>query len=322
MAGCARFTRACVERKVNAMGIDWLRNKSKPEAAVCLLDLCDNECQLMVLRLIQSGRTVHVHMAPPCGTASRARERRISKKLRQQGCPEPLPLRSNRWPEGLPNLKDSDKERVQSANVLYAFCEKVCIAALDHNVRWSIENPLNSIFWLTQWMQRVSSLPGVIITTFSNCSHGGDRPKMSKLLHNAPLLHKVQAVCPGVSDTHSHLPWGAKKRTSGWEFATADEAAYPHVLAARLAEGVIEQAKLDGKLVSSVECDSASKSFLPILTKTAISPPPEQTSLLQAADPETKPATRVSSGKQLRGKFNPVLIPERQVQPVSNHHYR
>lgn len=53
--------------------------------------------QLQFWDLIREGRVKYVHFAPPCGTASRARE------IRRKGC-DPKPLRSDEEPDGLPHL--------------------------------------------------------------------------------------------------------------------------------------------------------------------------------------------------------------------------
>ena len=39
MAGCARLTRTLSDRGLQAIGVDWLRNKSKPMAPVIYIDL-------------------------------------------------------------------------------------------------------------------------------------------------------------------------------------------------------------------------------------------------------------------------------------------
>eukprot|EP00973_Karenia_brevis_P006559 892588-Karenia_brevis.AAC.1 len=57
----------------------------------------------------------YVHFAPPCGTATRARE------IRRAHGPDPKPLRSVDHPNGLPNLSGDAKAKVDSANLLYEF---------------------------------------------------------------------------------------------------------------------------------------------------------------------------------------------------------
>lgn len=66
---------------------------------------------------MQSPMLLWVHLAPVCGTASRARDIR-----RFDG--DPAPLRSNDYPEGLPDLTDNDKMGLQLANLLFQYaCE-------------------------------------------------------------------------------------------------------------------------------------------------------------------------------------------------------
>jgi len=59
---------------------------------------------------------VHAHCAPTCGTASRARGSKVA------GIPlhkQPQPLRSDDHPDGLPNLGDAERNRLDSANRSY-----------------------------------------------------------------------------------------------------------------------------------------------------------------------------------------------------------
>ena len=56
-----------------------------------------------------------IHLAPVCGTASRARDIRRFHN-------DPKPLRSEEWPEGLPGLSPKELERVSLANRLFEGC--------------------------------------------------------------------------------------------------------------------------------------------------------------------------------------------------------
>ena len=58
----------------------------------------------------------YVHMAPPCGTASEARNIKVSAKDRARGAPQPKPLRNARHPWGMPRLKEFDQMKVDKAN--------------------------------------------------------------------------------------------------------------------------------------------------------------------------------------------------------------
>lgn len=76
-------------------------------------------------------------MAPPCGTCSRARE------IDNGG---PQPLRSDHWPDGLPNLGQADRARVFSANKLYTLTAKIADYCFSNGLLLVIENPARSIF--------------------------------------------------------------------------------------------------------------------------------------------------------------------------------
>ena len=90
------------------------------------------------MRIIAQGRVEYVHMGPPCGTASRAREKRVPKWLRDRGAPDPQPLRSNHWPRGLPALANRpvDLAKVRTANAIYDFCVNVAWRALSGRLRF------------------------------------------------------------------------------------------------------------------------------------------------------------------------------------------
>jgi hypothetical protein len=50
--------------------------------------------QNYVLELLNSGRVFAVHIGPPCGTASRSREKPLPRWIKDRGVKEPEPLRS------------------------------------------------------------------------------------------------------------------------------------------------------------------------------------------------------------------------------------
>ena len=63
-----------------------------------MLDLTKGRGQAFVKDSLKSGQVACVPMAPPCGTSSRARERKLSRRLRALGVPDPKPLRSAQFP--------------------------------------------------------------------------------------------------------------------------------------------------------------------------------------------------------------------------------
>ena len=160
-----------------------------------------------------------VHIAPCCGTASRARDIQ----------PGPPPLRSVACPWRLPNLPEDLKGRVQSANVIYQHVADFLVWAASHvpSMRWSVENPQHSYFWLLPpvsaiWARQVQ-------INFSSCRHGGSRNKATTFLCNNAALSSMCGGCPG---NHLHLAWS--RDSSGYD--TAKEAEYPELLCQRFAD--------------------------------------------------------------------------------------
>ena len=119
------------------------------------LDLTQQWVQELVERELRLGRVEAVHMGPPCGTASKARNIPIRKKLRRAGAPNPQPLRSSKFPEGFPWLKGIRKAKVASANVLYEFAAKIANICdqCQCGILFTIENPQNSLIWETFFLR-------------------------------------------------------------------------------------------------------------------------------------------------------------------------
>ena len=231
MCGAARLTAACAKRGFRAFGIDWKRNKSsKPHGHCLMIDLTVPANQRFVLGLILAGQVAGLHAAPPCGTATRARDKPLNADARAAGLKRPMPLRSGKWPRGFPTLRGQDKERVDSANVLYDFVVSAAEACSSMNVPWSIENPENSYFWQIPEVVGLLKLPQARDIAYDACMHGGERLKKQRLRANFAELEEIGLRCDG---SHTHLDWSFK---TGKGFATAAEAEYTPILCARMAE--------------------------------------------------------------------------------------
>ena len=103
-----------------------------------------------LLNLVLHPDLCYVHFAPPCGTASRARDRPVRKALRDKGFPEVPPLRSSAFPLGLPTLQtDLPKQyhHVLAANDVYACCARLAGKLREHSIPWTMENPAGSYMW-------------------------------------------------------------------------------------------------------------------------------------------------------------------------------
>ena len=224
--GCARLTAELREAGFDAIGVDHMSNKDKPEARSVLIDASSRWGQREIKRrALECG---YVPIAPPCGTASKARDRRLKGKL------DPKPLRSDAEPEGLSTLEGKDLKRVLTANELYRFIAELVELLDSKGIAWSVENPRNSYMWKTRWFRRLFKNPNFHYRWMhaQMCMHGGKRDKWTSLLHGGPInLVGLSKVCDG---NHTHAPWGLL-RTANGGFATAEERNYPRLFCKRIA---------------------------------------------------------------------------------------
>ena len=221
--GQALMTKELQRAGFEAIGIDHKGNKDSPLAKTVWLDLATKSGQLQFWDYIRTGRVRYVHFAPPCGTASRARE------VRRRGI-DPKPLRSAEFPDGLPNLCGPDRDRVRVANLLYKFTAEAVVRLEERGIAWSIENPSNSWMWSTTWFSeleklRLSSSSPFHFSrvSFHMCMWGGKRPKLTVLIYSGLDLSTLKATC---DDSHEHLPGGMLTDGSA-SSATALKRNYP-----------------------------------------------------------------------------------------------
>ena len=137
---------------IDTLGVDHLMPRTGARFPMVRLDLRKPEHQRILWREIR--QTDVIWLAPPCGTASKARTIPINKTSRAAGAPTPRPLRGSRFPEGFPWLRGVAKDKVASANALYAFASKVWLCAQEAGKISVVENPASSWMWQTKWFRR------------------------------------------------------------------------------------------------------------------------------------------------------------------------
>ena len=151
--------------------------------------------------LISSPNCVYFHMAPPCGTASRAR------LIQRKGRSIPPIVRTDKHPNGIPGLSGSLLAKVLIANNLYQItcdfirlCEKL-------DKLWSVENPGRSFMWLTTPFARLLEELDPKNVQFHHCMYGSGRRKLTKFPHNLKHFDDLGLFC-----THDpeHEPWGPR----------------------------------------------------------------------------------------------------------------
>ena len=179
----------------------------------------------------QVGRKTHewgVFLAPPCGTASRARSIKLKRK---RNAPEPL--RDDNNPNGLRNLSFVNKMKISQANKLYHLTAQIVRYAVKHNMIVCVENPQFSLFWATTFWVSVAKL--LRYTIFHSCQYGSNRQKKTMLAHNHVAFNQLSKLCPGESKKHRH--WGI---TPSGHFTTSEETAYPIQLARHVAQCFVQ----------------------------------------------------------------------------------
>ena len=226
------LTSIMIQGGLRGLGIDSLRNRHRKVGPVAVFDLTVVSNVDTILKMIREGEVDIIHAAPPCGTATRAREIRVKGG--------PLPLRSEQYPEGLLSLQGLDAEKVASANCVYKHIALILHEGDLYGCLCSAENPARSYMWLTRWWRAI--FRAYFQGLFQACMHGSQRDKWSLWVANWLEVQSLSAVC---DQKHEHAPWG-RLRSGAW--ATADEAAYPrllcvrymqHLFAALLARGAV-----------------------------------------------------------------------------------
>ena len=228
-----------------SLGIDHIIDKRRVKGPVAKVDLSKQDGQATVLQWIESDKVDAVMLAPPCGTASRAREIPVPKRHRLRKGMQPVPLRSEAEPMGLSSLRGVAKIKVLAANRLYAFARKVMDLCERKGIPCICENPRRSLMWMTDPFLQ---LPDTFrFQHVHSCMYGGKRKKRTSFLnfHAANLLLECD-------ESHPHLPWGMVAQTAGSEmkFSTSLETEYPSGLCRQLAIAFLEQLQRDGKNVS------------------------------------------------------------------------
>ena len=231
-AGTARLTKCFRKHGFQAMAFDKTSKRSEGQV-ILESDLSNREeveSLLDFLRLKASQIAV-IHMAPPCGTASRARGKRV-KLFKKFNIHEPMPLRDDQYPDGFPWLKGSDKMRTETANILYEHTALIARTADELSIAFTIENPSNSLMWKTSAFQSLLQLSHLKLVHFHNCAHGGTRDKKTAFLTNVDWFDSLEVFC---NRQHSHAPWTPTVVNGRAVFPTHSEAAYPEILCQRFA---------------------------------------------------------------------------------------
>ena len=173
-AGSARLSRAFSRAGFQTVAVDHKATSTVHHITMHDLTNPLQQCALIDFLRANKESVAFVHMAPPCGTASKARERPLPA-LAALGVQVPQPLRSLSHPDGVDGLVGSDKVRTELANMLYEAVEELAVLCDSCGILWSIENPWGSYFWSTTAMGRLQNKlqpkTKLVEVRFQNCCH-------------------------------------------------------------------------------------------------------------------------------------------------------
>ena len=237
--GTGNLTYAMKHYFPDSFGVDHKVNKQRVKV-VCL-DLTREDHQSLVEQWLLSGRCLWVHFGIPCGTASRARFRRLSRKIHG-----PPPLRNSRYPDGIPGVKGLHLIKLRAANKLYSFMRKLILQLDKAGITWTVENPFTSLLWETSYWRDVEEATSPFYCELHNCMFGCQRLKRTCLASNNGAVMSLNVLCDG---RHEHAPWSM---TDG-VFDTSLEAEYTPMLAKALATTILEAIANEYKLPNVVQ---------------------------------------------------------------------
>ena len=102
-AGSARLTATLRAAGLDAVGFDNSQNRHNCLVQVTQLDLSTQDAKEVIEGILRVSPVAFVHLAPPCGTASRARDKPIARHVRAAGAPSPKPPQKFGAPQRLSN---------------------------------------------------------------------------------------------------------------------------------------------------------------------------------------------------------------------------
>ena len=198
---------------LSAFGVDHVRSK-QCMSQIVIADLCTPAgVSLLWQWLVAQENVVAIFLAPPCGSASRARQIPLKRAMGK-------------------NSHGCDRQRVSLANKLYHLTSQLVEWANMVGCIVCVENAQFSHFWATTFWLTVARQ--MQYSVFHSCQYGGTRKKKTMLAFNSEVFHAVSAKCKGQNSKHKHAAWGLDKDEA--KFATSEETAYPMGLAKMLAD--------------------------------------------------------------------------------------
>ena len=224
-AGTARLSKVAREQGLGILPVDKTAARAT-QVFIANYDLTSPEemSSLMTLLAAEKERILAVHLAPACGTASKAREKKLWS-FRNKGFKVPGPLRSKEKPMGLDNLEGLDKIRTEAANIVYSATAVIIKFCIGNMILCSLENPENSLFWGYPDIAEILQVHVGFSVYFHHCMHGGTRNKKTRWWSSEDVFSTLSATCDG---SHKHATWNPKVVGSQTHFSYSRGSCLPN----------------------------------------------------------------------------------------------
>lgn len=157
---------------------------------------------------------------------------------------------------GLTGLKGLDVLKVELANKLYWATNELAKLAIALNIRASIKNPTNSLFWCTDPMLHLSNFHKGAMNNFHSCMMGGDRFKQTSWWCSDEVFNSGNLPCSG---DHAHKPWSPTISADGVHYLTKEEAEYSPLLCKRVTVFIVEELAQKGVVQPATVTEQVAK---------------------------------------------------------------
>ena len=194
-------------------------------------DVVDVDRWQFVMQLIWLGAIWFAHFGTPCNTYSAARK---------EGDGGPPPIRSQQFPDGLPDLSAEQHAQVFLGNLFRDRTCEACAALALMGFHFSIENPLGSLIWSTPKMRDLLCWTRALVVDLDQCFFGAPSKKPTRLLVSHQVFQRwLEKSCPG---NHKHVVLKGKVFSQQFGtvvYRTKLAQVYPTAMCSAMAQSVL-----------------------------------------------------------------------------------
>ena len=152
-------------------------------------DFTNDEGVDFVINLLKPGSTFYVFARPPHTTTTAG------------ASSSRFPLRSVKFPHGVPDLSHVDSLKVQTANTIYSNIAKILRRAAEIGSVITVAHPKNSFLWQLECISSLVQDLGLTPVSCQLCMFGGSAPQWLTLFSNDTEFLRLARPC---DNSHVH----------------------------------------------------------------------------------------------------------------------